>query len=70
MPCKKSIFISPIRYPHNIIAQYRPLSIVLKYFNELIDPEQILMHECYPQKLEIAEIWKGLNAIPGKIQLD
>lgn len=53
-----------------MIAQYRPLSIVLKYFNELIDPEQILMHECYPQKLEIAEIWKGLNAIPGKIQLD
>ena len=64
MPRKKSIFISPIRYPHNIIAQYRPLSILLKYPNELIDPEQILMDECYPQILEIAEIRKGLNTIP------
>ena len=70
MCCQKHILIAPVSYPNDIVTQRRSFPVLFKYFDELSDGELVFVEEGYPEEAEMAEVRKGLDFVPGEVDLD
>lgn len=70
VPSQKDVFIAPVGYPYDILTQDGRLSLPLEDADEFVDPQQVLMDECDPEKAEVSEEGEGLDVIFGEIEFD